>query len=81
MIGARRLARRGGVKRISALIYEDIRQALENHLRNVRAPEMSGQIADTDALYLSAPSRLLYDGRLRATKEYVTPKPFSLGCN
>jgi len=31
----RRLARRGGVKRISALIYEDIRQALSNHLRNL----------------------------------------------
>lgn len=32
----RRLARRGGVKRISAAIYEDIRYALKEHLTKVR---------------------------------------------
>ena len=31
----RRLARRGGVKRISGLIYEDVRGVLETFLRNV----------------------------------------------
>lgn len=31
----RRLARRGGVKRISALIYEDTRQVLRSFLENV----------------------------------------------
>ena len=31
-----RLARRGGVKRISGLIYEDIRGALKDQLETVR---------------------------------------------
>jgi hypothetical protein len=32
---SRRLARRGGVKRIAATIYDDIRQALKDRLRTV----------------------------------------------
>jgi hypothetical protein len=31
----RRLARRGGVKRISATIYDDVRQALKSRLHDV----------------------------------------------
>lgn len=31
----RRLARRGGVKRISGMVYEDIRNVLKNFLQNV----------------------------------------------
>lgn len=33
----KRLARRGGVKRISHLIYDDIREAMVSRLRTVRA--------------------------------------------
>jgi hypothetical protein len=32
------MARRGGVKRISAMIYDDIRQALKERLTSVRSP-------------------------------------------
>lgn len=32
----RRLARRGGVKRISAIVYSDVRQALKDRLALVR---------------------------------------------
>jgi histone H3/H4 len=37
----RRLARRGGVKRISGLIYEETRGVLKTFLENVRAPFQS----------------------------------------
>lgn len=36
MSNCRRLARRGGVKRISADIYEEIREALKSRLETVR---------------------------------------------
>ena len=34
----RRLARRGGVKRLSALIYEDSRQAMKSFLKQTLKP-------------------------------------------
>lgn len=38
-LGNRRLARRGGVKRISGTIYEEVRLALKTYLTSVRLNE------------------------------------------
>ena len=38
---SRRLARRGGVKRIAATIYDDVRKALKDRLRDVNFLEMN----------------------------------------
>jgi histone H4 len=56
----RRLARRGGVKRISATIYDDVRQALKERLETVSANGQAHTLqcpfsARTD--YLTLPPR------------------------
>ena len=38
----RRLARRGGVKRVSANIYEEVRSVLKRHLESVSTSSRSG---------------------------------------
>src|SRR5438270_12512914 len=45
----RRLARRGGVKRISAMIYEETRGVLKTFLEGVRAPHSMSMEATTDS--------------------------------
>ena len=45
----RRLARRGGVKRISAMIYEETRGVLKTFLEGVRAPHSMSTVATTDS--------------------------------
>jgi histone H4 len=37
----RRLARRGGVKRISAMIYDDVRLAMKERLETVSGPNVA----------------------------------------
>ncbi|KAH4017938.1 histone H4 [Parastagonospora nodorum] len=64
----RRLARRGGVKRIAATIYDDIRQALKDRLRSIlkdaiAVVECSGRntISVTDIIFvLNRQGRQLY---------------------
>ena len=45
----RRLARRGGVKRISAMIYEETRGVLKTFLEGVRAPHSMSNVAATNS--------------------------------
>ncbi|OAL03879.1 histone-fold-containing protein [Phaeosphaeriaceae sp. SRC1lsM3a] len=64
----RRLARRGGVKRIAATIYEDVRQALKDRLRSIlkdaiAVVESTGRktISVTDIIFvLNRQGRQLY---------------------
>ena len=64
----RRLARRGGVKRISGMIYDDVRTALRSHLQMLLSDicavvEMSGRktVATSDVVFcLKRMGRMLY---------------------
>ncbi|KAF2032686.1 histone-fold-containing protein, partial [Setomelanomma holmii] len=64
----RRLARRGGVKRIAATIYDDVRQALKDRLRSIlkdaiAVVELTGRktVSVTDIIFiLNRQGRQLY---------------------
>jgi histone H4 len=55
----RRLARRGGVKRISGLIYEETRGVLKIFLENVRTPRPSSPLL-SDLRFFSGHPRLCH---------------------
>merc|ERR1712080_334511 len=76
----RRLARRGGVKRISGLIYEEVRAVLRVFLENVMRDAVTctehakrKTVLATDVVYaLKRQGRTLY-GRILNITHYIAP--------